>query len=100
MSSKAKFSKGDVSEDALPILSSLLGSDNPTNAGGGGWDEQEEAMVIPEKTEMGEKMINETRGTVITGLPSLWQKMAQTTGWRQKKGTTRNCRKVNGSLGG
>ena len=33
-------------------------------------------MVIPAKTEVGEKMINETRGTVIKGLPSLRQKMA------------------------
>ena len=49
MSSKAKIIKGDVSEDALPTESAPLGPDNPTNAGEGGRDEQEEALVIPEK---------------------------------------------------
>ena len=49
MSSKAKITKGDASDDALPTESSLLGPDIPTNAGGGGRDEQGEALVIPEK---------------------------------------------------
>jgi len=58
MSSKAKITKGDASEDALPTESAVLGPDNPTNAGERGQDEQEEALVIPEKTEVVEKMIN------------------------------------------
>ncbi len=65
MSSNAKITTSDASEDALPTESAPLGLDNPTNAGEGGRDEQEEALVIPEKTEMVEKMINKTRGTVI-----------------------------------
>ena len=64
MSSEAKITKGDASEDALLTESAILGPDNPTNAGGGRQDEQEEALVIPEKTEVGEKMINETKVTV------------------------------------
>ena len=64
MSSTAKITKGDASEDALPTESALLGPDNPTNAGGGGQDEQGEALVILEKTEVGEKMINETKVTL------------------------------------
>ena len=36
MFSEAKITKGDVSEDALPTESALLGPDNTTNAGGGG----------------------------------------------------------------
>ena len=76
MSSKAKITKGDASEDALPTESAVLGPDNPTNAGEG-QDEQEEALVIPEKTEVVEKIINETtRGTVIKGLPAAWRKKA------------------------
>ncbi len=75
MSSGARITKGDASEDALLTESALLGPDNPTNAGGGGQDEQGDLLVvIPEKTEVGEKMINETRGTVIKGLPAAWQK--------------------------
>ena len=35
MSSKAKNTKGDASEDALPTESALLGPENPTNSGGG-----------------------------------------------------------------
>ncbi len=71
MSSKAKITKGVASEDALPTESAILGPENPTNAGERGQDEQEEALVIPEKTEVVEKMINDTtRGTVIKGLPA------------------------------
>ena len=47
MLSKAKITKGDLSEDALPTESALLGPDNPTNAGGRGQDKQGEALVIP-----------------------------------------------------
>jgi len=32
---QAKITKGDLSEDALPTESALLGPDNPTNAGRG-----------------------------------------------------------------
>ena len=53
MSSKAKITKGDASEDALPTETALLGPDIPTNAGGGGRDEQGEALVIPEKNRGG-----------------------------------------------
>jgi hypothetical protein len=35
MSSNAKITKSDASEDALLTESSLLGPDNPTNAGRG-----------------------------------------------------------------
>ena len=49
MSSKATITKVDASEDALPTESAVLGPDNPTNAGEGGRDEQEEALVVPEK---------------------------------------------------
>ena len=42
MSSKAKITKGDASEDALPTDSTLLGPDNPTNAGGGDRDERQQ----------------------------------------------------------
>ena len=76
MSSEAKITKGDASEDALLTESALIGPDNPTNAGRGDQDKQGEALVIPEKTEVGEKMINETRGTVIKGFPLIRQKMA------------------------
>jgi hypothetical protein len=55
MSSTAKITEGDASEDAFPTESALL-----TNAGGGDQDEQGEALFIPEKSEVGEKMINET----------------------------------------
>ncbi len=40
MSSEGRITKGDASEDALLTESALLGPDNPTNAGGGGKDEQ------------------------------------------------------------
>ena len=43
MLSKAKITIGDLSEDALPTSSALLGPDNPTNAGGIGQDKQGEA---------------------------------------------------------
>ena len=55
MSSIAKITKGDASEDALPTESVLRGPDNPTDAGGGGQDKQGEVLVIPEKAEVGEK---------------------------------------------
>ena len=76
MSSEAKITTGDASEDALLTESAVLGPDNPTNAGGGGRDEQGEVLVIPEKTEVGEKMINETGVAVKSGLPTIRQKMA------------------------
>ena len=53
MFSKAKITKGDASEDALPTASIVLGPDYPKNAGEGGRDEQEEALVIPEKNRGG-----------------------------------------------
>jgi hypothetical protein len=53
MLSTAKITKGDASEDALPTDSALLGPYNPTNAGGGGQDEQREALVIQEKNRGG-----------------------------------------------
>jgi hypothetical protein len=76
MSSTAKITKGDASEDALPTESVLLGPDNPTNAGGGGQDEQGEALVISEKAEVGEKMMNEPGVAVKRGIPATKQKMA------------------------
>ena len=75
MSSKAKIIKGDASEDALPSESALLGPDNPANAGGGYRDEQGEALVIPEKTEVGEKMINETGVAVKRAFSAAREKM-------------------------
>ena len=74
MLSKAKITKGDASEDALPTESALLGPDNPTNAGGGGQDEQGEALVIPEKAEVGEKMMNEPEVAVRKGFSLIRQK--------------------------
>ena len=53
MSSKAKITKGDASEDALLTESALLGPNNPTNASRGDQDEQGEALVIPEKNRCG-----------------------------------------------
>ena len=50
MSSTAKITKGDASEDALPTESALL-----TNAGGGDQDEQGEALFIPEKKQRWER---------------------------------------------
>ncbi len=76
MSSEGRITKGDASEDALLTESALLGPDNPTNAGLGNQDKQGEALVIPEKTEVVEKIIYKTRGTVIKGLPAAWQKKA------------------------
>ena len=70
MSSTAKITKGDASEDALPTESALLGPNNPTNAGGGGQDKQGEALVIPEKAEVGEKMINKPGVALKRGLPA------------------------------
>ena len=67
MSSEAKITKGDASENALLTESALLGPDNPTYAGGGGHDEQGEALVIPERAEVGEKMINEPGVAVERG---------------------------------
>ncbi len=76
MSSESKSTKGDMSEDALPTESALIGPDNLTNNGGGDQDEQGEAMVIPEKTEVGEKMINETGVAVKRAFFAARQKMA------------------------
>ena len=50
MSSTAKITKGDASEDAFPTESALL-----TNAGGGDQDEQGEALFIPEKKQRWER---------------------------------------------
>jgi len=69
--SKAKITKGDSSEDALPTESALL-----TNAGGGDQDEQGEVLFIPEKTEVGEKMINETGVAIKRAFSAARQKMA------------------------
>ena len=38
MSSEAKSTKGNASEDALSTESALIGPDNPTNDGGGDQD--------------------------------------------------------------
>ena len=74
MSSEAKITKGDASEDALPTESALLGPVNPTNAGGGDRDEQGEVLVIPEKAEVGEKMMNEPEVAVKRAFSSARQK--------------------------
>jgi hypothetical protein len=74
MSSEATITKGDESEDALLTESALLGPYNPTNAGGGDQDEQGEALFIPEKTEVGEKMINETGVAVKRAFSAARQK--------------------------
>ena len=50
MSSTAKITKGDASEDALPTESALL-----TNAGGRDQDEQGEALFITEKKQRWER---------------------------------------------
>ncbi len=70
MLSKAKITKGDLSEDALLIKSALHGPDNPINAGGRGQDKQGEALVIPEKAELGEKMIKKPGVSLKRGLPA------------------------------
>jgi len=60
MSSEARITKSDASKDALPTESALLGPNNLTNSGKGGNDEQKgEALVIPKKAEVGEKIMNE-----------------------------------------
>ena len=76
MSSEARITKGDASEDALLTESTLLGPDNHTNAGGGGQDEQGEALVIPEKEEVVEKLINEPGVAVKSQFSLIGQKMA------------------------
>ena len=77
MSSKARITKVDASEDALLTESALLGPDNLTNAGEGGKDEQEgEALVIPEKAEVGEKMTNEPEVAVKKGFSLIRGEMA------------------------
>ena len=68
MSSEAKITKGDASEDALLTESALLGPENPTNAGGGDRVELGVVLAISANTEVGEKTINETRVAVRTGL--------------------------------
>ena len=99
MPSKAKITKGDSSEDALPTESALLGPENPTNDGGGGQDKQGEALVIPEKAEVGEKMINKPGVAVKRVFSATRQKMAYEP-VEGKKGTIRNCRKENCKYGG
>ena len=84
MSSIAKITKGDASEDALPTESILLWPDHPTNAGGGGQDEQGEALVISEKVQVGEKMMNEPGVAVKRGISATKRKMA----YEQIKGKT------------
>ena len=74
MSSEARITKGDASEDALLTESALLGLDNPTNAGGGGQDEQGEALVIPKKAEVVEKMMNEPEMAVRKGFSLIREK--------------------------
>ena len=76
MSSIANITKSDASEDALLTESALLGPNNPTNAGRGDQDEQGEALVISEKTEVGEKMINETGVALKRAFSAARQKMA------------------------
>ena len=76
MSSTAKITTGDASEDPLPTESALLGPNNPTNASGGGQDEQWEALVIPEKAEVGEKIMYEPGVAVKRGFSATRQKMA------------------------
>ena len=76
MPSEVKITKGDVSEDVSPTESALLGPDNPTNASGGDLDKQRVALVLPEKVEEGEKMINEVGMSVMSGLPAAKRKMA------------------------
>ncbi len=82
MSSTEKITKGDASEDALPTESALLGPDNPTNAGGGGQDEQGEALVISEKAEVGEKIMNEPGVAVKRCISATKRKIA----YKQIKG--------------
>ena len=76
MLSQATITKGDLSENALPTESALLGPDNPTNADGRGQDKQGEALVIPEIAEVGEKMINKPGVAVKRGFSATRQKMA------------------------
>ncbi len=92
MLSKAKITKGDLSKDALPTESAQLGPDNPTNAGGRGQDKQGEALVIPEKAEVGKKMINKPGVAVKIGVSATRQKRPMNR-LKAKKNTTRNCRK-------
>ncbi len=89
MSSQAKITKGDSSEDALPTESAILGPDNPTNSGGRGQDKQGEALVIPEKAEVGKKMINKPGVAVKIGVSATKQKKAYEL-IKGKKSTTRN----------
>ena len=49
MSSEAKSTKGDASEDALPTESALIGPENLTNDGGGDQDEQERQWSFQKK---------------------------------------------------
>ncbi len=98
MLSKATITKGDLSEDELPTESALLGPDNPTNAGERGQDKQGEALVIPEKEEVGQKMINKPGVAVKRGFSTTRQKMAyEPIGG--KKGTIRKCPKENCKYG-
>jgi hypothetical protein len=76
MSSQAKITKGDLSEDALLTKSALHGPDNPINAGGRVQDKQGEALVIPEKAEVGEKIMYEPGVAVKRGLPAAGLKKA------------------------
>ncbi len=78
MLSKAKITIGDLSENALPTESALLGLDSPTNtnAGGRGQDKQGEALVIPEKAEVGKKMIYKPGVAVKIGISATKQKEA------------------------
>ncbi len=76
MLSKAKITLGDLSEDALPTESALLGPDSPRDAGGRGQDKQGEALVIPEKAEVGKKMINKPGVAVKIEISTTKQKKA------------------------
>ncbi len=73
---QAKITKSDWSEDALSTESSLLGPDNPINAGGRSQDKQGEALVNKEKAEVGEKIINKPGVAVKRRLPAAGLKKA------------------------
>ena len=88
-----------MSEDALPTESVLLGPDSPTNAGGRGQDKQGEVLVIPEKAEVGKKIINKTGVAVKLGVSATKQKKAYEPS-EGKKSTTRTCREEYCKYGG
>ena len=95
MSSKAKITNGYASEDALTTESALLGPDNPTNSGKEGNDEQKgETLVIPEKEEVGEKMMNEPEVAVKKRFSLIRGGWAIKPPVGKKLGKARHCRYV------